>query len=285
MNLKHIGKIGLLNNGNTCYLNACLQLLSHSGHFVHHILKEINNNNTNDFNNIEKNISKLLLEKWISKNNTYNPIEIQKTIAKENDLFNPKYNNQNDSSESMIYILDSLKNIQFKKIFENNINSIKTCNKCENISITKEIFTLISLDFTNNIKDSLELFIKPEFIDDVYCEKCDSNQLSEKKYEIKKLSNCLIFHMKRFKLNNNQYIKNNNEIHIEDILNINNILYELRGFIIHNGRMNGGHYFFIGKNLTNEWVVYNDNHCYIKKINLKDYAKNSYIFLYEKINN
>ena len=26
-----IGVIGLNNNGNTCYLNACLQLLSHSG--------------------------------------------------------------------------------------------------------------------------------------------------------------------------------------------------------------------------------------------------------------
>ena len=40
----HIGKLGLINNGNTCYLNACLQLISHSGFFVHNFFKEVKEN-------------------------------------------------------------------------------------------------------------------------------------------------------------------------------------------------------------------------------------------------
>jgi len=45
MSRQHIGRIGLNNNGNTCYFNACIQLISHSGFFVHKLFTEIKHNN------------------------------------------------------------------------------------------------------------------------------------------------------------------------------------------------------------------------------------------------
>ena len=47
--------------------------------------------------------------------------------------------------------------------------------------------------------------------------------------------------------------------------------------------MGGGHCFFIGKSLTNGWVMFNDTACYNKQLNMKEYERNGYLFLYEKI--
>ena len=80
-----IGVIGLNNNGNTCYLNACLQLLSHSGKLT---LKLYNymKNNEKKLTNIEKTLLYLIINKWFTNKINYNPLIIQKEIAKENDL-------------------------------------------------------------------------------------------------------------------------------------------------------------------------------------------------------
>ena len=282
----HIGKLGLVNNGNTCYLNACLQLISHSGFFVHNIFKEVKDNNDKNLNSVEKEILKLLLEKWISKNLKFNPIEIQKSIAKNNDLFNPRNRKQNDSSEAMLFIIDSIEHKLLKKVFESKIKSIKQCINCKNITTMEEIFTLLSLEMTNDINNSLELFEKTENMDgQVNCDNCGSKQDYQRTYKMDKMADNLIIHMKRFQLVNNKYRKDNRPINIRDVININDIKYELRGINIHNGNMGGGHCFFTGKSLTNGWIMFNDISCYDKPLNIKEHEQNGYLFLYEKIKN
>ena len=281
----HIGKLGLINNGNTCYLNACLQLLSHSGFFVHNFFKEVKQNKQEKLNNVEKEILKLLLEKWISKNKVYNPIEIQKSIAKHNDFFSLRNRRQNDSSEAMIFILDLIENKKLKKVFESKIKSVKQCMNCKNITIMNEIFTILSLDMTNDINDSLELFEQTEKMDgQVHCDKCGSKQDYERTYQLDDMADNLIIHMKRFQpIKNQKYKKDNRQVNIVDVITINDISYELRGINIHTGRMGGGHCFFTGKSLTNGWIMFNDSACYDKPLNIKEYEKTGYLFLYEKI--
>ena len=280
----HIGKLGLKNNGNTCYLNACLQLISHSGFFVHKIFKEVKDNKLKNLNNVEKEILKLLLEKWISKNLSFNPIEIQKSIAKHNDLFNLRYRKQNDSGEAMLFIIDLIENKLLKKVFQSKIKSIKQCMNCKNITIMEEVFTLLSLDMTDDINDSLSLFEKTEKMDgQVNCDKCGSKQDYERTYKMNDMADNLIIHMKRFIIINKKYRKDNRSVNIKDIIQINDIRYELRGINIHSGNINSGHCFFTGKNLTNGWVMFNDISCYDKPLNMKEHEQNGYLFLYEKI--
>ena len=282
----HIGKLGLENNGNTCYLNACLQLISHSGFFVHRMFKEVCDNGSKVLNEVEREILNLLLEKWISKNKIYNPIKIQISIAKKNDLFNPVYREQNDSSEALIYIIDSIEHKPLREVFESSIQSIRQCTRCKKESKTSEIFTILSLDMTDNINKSIGLFEKTEKLDGkVHCDNCNSKQDYTKTYKISKLANNLIIHMKRFQPRNNQYIKDNRCIKIEDIIVIEDISYELRGINIHNGRIGGGHCFFAGKNLINGWNMYDDISCYEIPLKMNDYERNGYLFLYEKIKN
>ncbi|SUZ91047.1 uncharacterized protein METZ01_LOCUS43901 [marine metagenome] len=275
-----IGVIGLNNNGNTCYLNACLQLLSHSGKLT---LKLYNymKNNEKKLTNIEKTLLYLIINKWFTNKINYNPLIIQKEIAKENDLFNPLYCSQNDSSESMIYIIDLL-NKKFSNIFQSNIKMFLQCNNCKKIRIQEEIFNILSIEVKHHINDSLKNFLKKEKLEDkINCENCGKKTETFKKYEFNQLSDNLIIHFKRFKEINNKYVKDRSKIICPDYITINKNNYELRGIIIHSGTIKGGHYYFIGKNLINIWYKYDD--ILVKKLYNKDIINDGYIYYYEKI--
>jgi len=283
MSFEYIGQIGLNNIGNTCYLNSCLQLLSHSGYFVKTMFQEAINNK-DKYNDVEKNILDLFLNKWIHKNKVYNPIKIQKSIAKRNSIFN--IGPQNDSSESLIFLLDLFHHKPLLKIFESKFNSIRQCMKCNNTFERIETFNLLTLDVHSSINDGFQTFQEPEkMYGQVECEICKTKQEFIRTYQVDDLSDNLIIHIRRFKQNNNKYIKDNTKINIQNILDLGGYKYDLRGFIVHSGQINGGHYYFCGKNLINKWYIFNDSACYQKDINLKNFESLGYIFLYEKIKN
>mgnify|MGYP001317673557 CR=1 FL=1 len=276
-----IGVIGLNNNGNTCYLNACLQLLSHSGKLTLNLYNYMKKKEKEKLTNIEKTLLYLIINKWFTNKIIYNPLKIQKEIAKENDLFNPLYCSQNDSSESMIYIIDLL-NDKFSKIFRSNIKNHLECNKCKQIRTSEEIFNIISVEVKHHINESIKSFLKKEKLEDkINCENCKMKTKTNKKYEFNKLSDNLIIHLKRFKQINNRYIKDRSKIICPDYITINKNNYELRGVIIHSGTIKGGHYYFIGKNLINIWYKYDD--ILVKKLYNKDIINDGYIYYYEKI--
>ena len=97
---------GLINIGNTCYMNSALQLLLNSDGFKNIIKKQKSNKikAINDF--IEETLGKCVA-----------PIEIKRMMGEYNKMF--KNNNQQDSFEFLIYFFelinkecnDSLKNI------------------------------------------------------------------------------------------------------------------------------------------------------------------------------
>ena len=281
--MKNIGVLGLVNNGNTCYLNSCLQLISQCGNFSHKMFIETKNKNYKEFNELEINILKFLYEKWVTDNKLFNPINIQKSLIKKNSIF--EFGSQNDSSESMIFILDLIEHKIFKSIFENKIKSIRQCMNCKKKFKSIETFNLLTLDMKPTINESINDILQTEKMDgQVECEKCKTKQDFERTYKIDELSDNLILHLKRFKHHNNRYIRKNDKIKIEDIININNHNYELRGFIVHTGSMEGGHYFFMGKNLSNNWFMYNDRTCLKIPMKLINFESSCYILLYEKIN-
>lgn len=279
--INNIGVIGLKNNGNTCYLNSCLQLLSHCGFLSLEFYNYYKNKKNEKMNDLEKYFLELILFKWFSNNKSHNPIKIQTELSKINDIFNPIYCEQHDASESLIFIINILSK-NFKDILTSDFESCLKCKKCKKIRKTIEENNLWSLELTTHINDSIKSFFNNELLEDkIYCENCKEKTITEKKYEIKKLSKNLIIHIKRFKNLNNKFVKDKSKININHIITINKENYELRGFIVHKGTIKYGHYIFIGKNLLNKWYIYNDNSYSL--INIDDYIHNSYILYYEKI--
>ena len=127
------GLTGLVNLGNTCYINSSLQIISN----VHELNIYINNIINESFCTTSDNMDRLFVKEWNdlyrliwSKNVIISPNRFIKIIQhiskkKDNDQFTGHL--QNDSTEFMYFILDLYHNAlkEFSKpIYNNRIQNI-----------------------------------------------------------------------------------------------------------------------------------------------------------------
>jgi ubiquitin carboxyl-terminal hydrolase 8 len=152
---KNKGLTGLANLGNTCYINSCMQILSHC-----HILNNILDNRKDQLNN---NIDSILVKEWIdlkalmwSKNCTIAPkrfINIVQNISrkKDRDLFTGYA--QNDLPEFLIFIFECFHNSLQKNV---DMGIQGECQNNKDIMAKKCYKMFISMyknDFSDIIKN------------------------------------------------------------------------------------------------------------------------------------
>ena len=238
---------GIVNIGNSCYMNSALQLLFNSNDFCKII--STHNNLIPLYNNIIK---------YHNRNdNILNPTEIKQFIDNITKQF--RGNIQQDSSEFIIYLLDIIDKYCHDSLYrsfgiETNINIKCKLLNCLNESIHIENDLFLHLDITDNLDDSYrEYKSMVKLIDkNAYnCEKCKKYTIGRKKIEIIKWPSNLIIVLKRF---DNMMRKNNKLITIPLEWRHG---YILKGGIIHMGDTMGGHYIYYG-NKNNNWYVAND---------------------------
>jgi ubiquitin carboxyl-terminal hydrolase 8 len=152
------GLTGLANVGNTCYLNSCVQILSHT--------YDLNNflNNKEYKSRLKNKPDSILLIEWDNlremmwnKNCVIAPNGFVKainnvSIMKNNDLFSG--HNQNDISEFLLFILDCFHNslsrevnMEVKGVIENDIDQLAV--KC---------YDMMKKMYKNEYSEILEMF-------------------------------------------------------------------------------------------------------------------------------
>lgn len=279
---------GLVNIGNTCFMNSALQMLFNNDDII-----KISRHNEEIYNIIQEYNNSLM---------GFNPVKIKKFVANYNPIF--KGLNQQDCFEFIVYFFEALIGNN-KKIYDmvysnfgiDTIISIK-CMQCEydsnhtendlflNLPINYILPNYIQTNYihTNyiHLNDIYRKYKESELLcgtNIYYCDKCKMNVLARRKTITSKWKNNLIIVLKRF---NNNMKKNDSKIIIPLKWRHN---YELQGGIIHIGNFNGGHYIYYGKE-GNDWFLADDSS--ISKINnIEQYMQtsgmDSYVVIYRKI--
>lgn len=282
---------GFQNIGNTCYLNAAMQLLFQNQDFIKMILEYDNSLlQSKDLSVIQEQIK----EYYDGTGKVMNIIKIKQLIENDkeaNYLF--RGYNQHDSSEFVIQFLDYVDtilkkdNMSVDNIFNINIKSRIKCKKidCLTISETKQNNNFLLLDVIDEAKDLDDLYRNYKSSEKLngdnmyYCDKCKSKTVACKRYEITEWPNNLLVWIKRFTNNNGRLLKNNTNINCPIKWRHN---MKLMGCIIHAGSMGGGHYIYIGNN-NGKWHIYDDNTISeISEEKALKYITSGYMLYYKK---
>jgi len=170
----------------------------------------------------------------------------------------------------------------WKKFYENDYSyivenfysqllSMTICPKCYYYTSCHDPIQVISLEIppeSNSIKDCFDNYTQKIVLDENNlwkCDKCNEKVQPHKKTVLFKTSDILIIVLKRYSLERkiNKFIQYPMELDLKDYnknygTNKGNI-YNLSGFCIHEGGLNGGHYYAICKNIFDKnWYEYND---------------------------
>lgn len=303
------GLSGLVNFGNTCYLNSTIQCLTNTPPFRTLIMSTQTNNI------LITSLKNLITGLWV-ENCIISPKTFVKTLVT---IFNEKniefyVFKQNDVHEFIALLLDlihtsmittkrfkSLRNLDgieklghkawvdfFKDDYSNIIDifygQIYTVIR-DTETIFSQIFQPICffiLPLSNNstsLSDCIKSYLSIEFIPDY---KTDKGYIKNvyKQIKIHKLPLILCFTLNRF---NNNNTKINTNINIPEILDMfeytnSNSKYELYSICNHYGDVHGGHYTALCKK-NNSWYEFDDNSIYkVDTLNVS----NAYCLYYKK---
>jgi|UniRef100_A0A6C0IUP2 ubiquitin C-terminal hydrolase len=280
---------GFNNIGNTCYLNAGLQMLVHNRDFCNLIIS------LSSKSNILDKIATFIKEYHNGTGGVITPSIVKTLAADRNSMFSGSQ--QQDSSEFIIFFLDYL-NIEINKVLPDNRNVLDkifeihmtTSTKCKvlsclTVSNVIEKPTLLMLDVNGECTSLDECYaltkqkVKLDGDEKYFCEKCDKKRIASQRKEITHWPNNLIVWLRRFQQNGRRLSKYSQEIMIPISWKQN---YKLTGIVYHMGNLFGGHYVYAGI-VNNKWYLFND--ASVSELGLNELAKivnNGYIYYYAK---
>jgi ubiquitin C-terminal hydrolase len=270
---------GLENLGNTCYLNSVLQLLMQCSSFID-IFKEAEKMNPKGSSPIIQNFIDFIL-KYESKK-IVSPVEIQKILNSSKNLFEPFQ--QYDAHESLIQLLDILGE-ETEKMWKHNINKAffqyKYYTHFHSVSRSddkKQIVnseTILTLPFTESLKNSIELFEVKDKIEKWESEKYKEFVQAEKFNTIYYWPDYLFIQINRYDSNFHKI-----QDSMESPLQFND--YTLRGAVIHHGHLRFGHYISILL-INGEFFLCDDERIHpIQHTQAIEGIKKAYLLLYVK---
>ncbi|CAD8197044.1 unnamed protein product [Paramecium octaurelia] len=257
-----VGFTGIINNSATCYMNSVFQILFHLGIFE----KLVYSIKSDQFNQFPCTLQALF----------YNLRHSQIAISTQEIIKSFKWDKDQQALQQDVqeFIMELLKamcikvpeiekdiNQLFQGELENHIKNEKFDNS------NSEQFMDISLNITNSLNESLELFVQSEQLD-AYTHDVYGKQEAIKFHRFKKLPPILLINLKRYQFDGQGFTKIHDYFQYDDEINfkqylINQVdeIYQLYAVLVHRGEaINHGHYYCYIRptQSTQEWFKFDD---------------------------
>ncbi|KAL5666176.1 hypothetical protein ACJX0J_026284, partial [Zea mays] len=284
---------GLSNMGNTCFLNATLQCITHT---VPLFLKLCSNDHFTPCSYNEDGFcSFCALKEHVDESirrsgSVIAPTKFRDSLRKLSLDFTP--GQQEDAHEFLRCLLDNLhectldpksksKGSSFeeesivKEIFGGQLKSHLSCCECGHSSETFEPFLDLSLeiDQVDHLVDALQSFTKVEQVGDsenkLTCESCNARVCKNKQLTLYRAPDVIAFHLKRFTTLDNsvkkidKYVAYPLEVDLKPFHSnpetVGELKYDLYGVVEHSGLPNYGHYVCTIRSSPSTWYLMNDS--------------------------
>ena len=285
---------GILNKGNTCYLNASLQCLSTMVSFW--------SNLTMCSTSLSPFVSSFvrIMSTLRSSKSPIDPSSfirhLQKVVLDSGKLdFNVFQ--QQDAAEILSCILEELCSVgpANKNMVEVSLRTTITCDKCNNENIREDSTKILQVPIKANLQSSLNTFLAPEVLESenaYFCNVCQSLESAIISYNLVAVGAYLIVQTKRFSQDGSGLVKHLQKIACNQtlsvpVISLNNSIenkkFKLLGTINHTGSLDRGHYTaFIRTPINNSWLHCNDA-AVVTSVEKNLDNNSSYIYFWEMI--
>ncbi|OHT15567.1 Clan CA, family C19, ubiquitin hydrolase-like cysteine peptidase [Tritrichomonas foetus] len=272
---------GLVNLGNSCWMNSVLQMLVHLPVFT-----KGEATLTTAFNNLRSSL--------FEKGKAIRPSEFVRAFKTKIDFLD--VTDQQDAYEFLVLLLDCLRDEQggsSKGLNSNDVDVVKQClntplddlfgfilktemkcEKCCQIQTLFERAAVLTLFVpfaggATTLIDCIKLFFSDSSPDDEReCEFCKEKAdcIMTPSLLSEHMPNILVLHLSRFRMGKNGFVKNNVKVDFPELLDFNEIMpggsnhatYKLFGYVTHYGSIDSGHYTSIG-NINDQYYLFDDD--------------------------
>lgn len=304
---------GLVNMGNTCFMNTVIQCLTYCPPLANYLLHQDDHCTKCKTLNfcmmceLQRHM-KRALEK---SGETIKPLYIYqrlKAIAKHF-----QFGQQEDAHEFLRYVIDNLwkaalanydggvkldpaskETTVVNEIFGGYHRSQVTCMKCKEKSNTYDHFMDLILDIKNasSLETALEKFVEPELLqnDNAYkCPRCNIKVMAQKRFTVHRAPNVATFQLKRFDANRmfggkiTKHVSYPEHLELRPYMSDKHgdpVTYRLNAVLVHlGGSCNSGHYFCFVRNSNGSWYCMDDSR--VHQVNLSQVLnQQAYVLFY-----
>ncbi|XP_028549090.1 ubiquitin carboxyl-terminal hydrolase 21 isoform X2 [Dendrobium catenatum] len=293
----HLVGATLHNMGNTCFMNAVLQCITHTVPLVEKLRTDSHSPACSGFADKDGEFCSFcalrnhVAESIMKSGFVITPRSFAYNLSKISSFFQP--GEQQDAQEFLSCLLDSIHTSYLKPIYKDHqflssreespvnqvfggcLRSQLRCLECGHCSDTYEPIVDLSLeiDDVDNLTEALESFTKTEMIDDpdikFTCEGCKAQVSMEKQLKIEQPPNVIALHLKRFTNTGHsvlkicKFVKYPLELDLMPFLSSprenEQLIYELYGIVVHSGSCYFGHYYCNIRTSPTTWYQMNDS--------------------------
>jgi ubiquitin C-terminal hydrolase len=295
------GQMGIYNLGCTCYIGSVLQQLQMIESFRRGIIASQPGEGTGFLGEFQR----LFYELTFGQRAYLVPERFCLSYLDHNGKpVNTK--EQHDADEFLSQLLDRLEaalggeeqGALVSRHFRGEVLNVIGCEACFSQRQRVETFYILSLEIKHlrSLQECLHKHVETEIICDYYCDYCEQKVETTQKYlRFRALPPLLFIHLQRlvFDLESMFKVKLDHPVEFPLHLDLASYfasegqpaqLYRLKGFVVHVGGSEGGHYYSIIRCQDDKWVKFDDTRVDDWQWPQGAYDKDhAYLLLYEKL--